>query len=524
MLDDLCFRCVAPVSIEWVAASPLCKSFEFARFNTLLARNIMSDSISTAVINNREVKSQGINFAYSRQILQTAFPLLLIDTACLICCFVVAYSSGSLFEVYSANVSSCVWLVLVLLGAMVASFLILELYDPVGMHPVYEFRQMTLCNSVLYIMTTWAMFYHQNPHWVITAIMFPMLLISTPVCRAVGRSLLARTKWWGVRCLVFSADRRIEELYPNHLRNGYLGLRPVGFVQDDVPGSCSEDIRQHHLGKVSNANSISKANDAHVSLVHRRGRTENELSGFIKTNLKSFVRIVTQPDDSRLPSIQAIGRNGGISFEDRLMLPSSRIAKRLVDLAISCSVLFFGLPFFVLIAVWLKIADPGPLFFGHERICKNGKRFKAWKFRTMAVNSDEILEKHLEENPAAKAEWEATYKLQNDPRVSLPGHILRKTSLDELPQLWNILVGEMSLVGPRPIVVGEVERYASILENYIRVQPGLTGLWQVSGRNLTTYDRRVELDDFYVRNWSVWFDFYIIGRTFKTVLLREGAF
>ena len=127
----------------------------------------------------------------------------------------------------------------------------------------------------------------------------------------------------------------------------------------------------------------------------------------------------------------------------------------------------------------------------------------------MAVNSDEILKKHLEENAEAKAEWEATYKLQNDPRVSLPGRILRKTSLDELPQIWNILVGEMSLVGPRLIVVGEVERYESILENYVRVQPGLTGLWQVSGRNLTTYERRVELDDYYVRNWSVWFDFYL---------------
>jgi len=484
----------------------------------------MSDSISSAVINNREIKSQGINFAYSRQILQTVIPLLLIDMTCLICCFTFAYSAGSLFGLFSVQNSSCMWLLLILLGGMASSFLILELYDPVGMHPVYEFRQMTLCNGVLYGMITWAMFYHHNPHWVITALMLPMLLILTPVCRSIGRSLLAKTNWWGVRCLVFSADRRVDELYDNHTKSKYLGLRPVGFVQDEVSDDCSDEIRRHHLGKVSEARRISEANDAHVSLVHRRGRTENDLSGFIRTNLKSFVRVVTQADDSRLPSIQSIGRNGGISFEDRLMLPSSKITKRLVDLGISCSVLFFGLPFFAAIAVWLKIADPGPLFFGHERICKNGKRFKAWKFRTMAVNSDEILKKHLEENPEAKAEWEATYKLQNDPRVSLPGRILRKTSLDELPQIWNILVGEMSLVGPRPIVVGEVERYEAILENYIRVQPGLTGLWQVSGRNLTTYKRRVELDDYYVRNWSVWFDFYIIGRTFKTVLMREGAF
>lgn len=518
---------VSPLSLlsSWAAGLPR-DSLESASCNSLLLflKNAMPDSLTSAVINNRTINTRGINFAYSRQILRTAIPLLLIDVACLILCFWIAYFAGSFFDVYNVELASCVWLLLILLGGMLASFLILELYDPVGMHPVYEFRQMTLCNSVLYIMLTWAMFYHHNPHWVITALMLPMLLVLMPVCRSAGRSLLAKTQWWGVRCLVFSADRRVEALYRNHLKNKFLGLRPIGFVQDEVLDHVTEETGQHYLGKVSQTNEISQAKDAHVALVHRRGRAENELNEFIRENLRSFVRVLTQPDDSRLPAIQATGRNGGISFEDRLMLPSSQITKRCVDVLVSCAVLLFGFPFFCLIAAWLKIADPGPLFFGHERICKNGKRFKAWKFRTMAVNSDEILKQHLEQNPSAKAEWEATYKLQDDPRVSLPGRILRKTSLDELPQIWNILLGEMSLVGPRPIVVGEVERYASILENYIRVRPGLTGLWQVSGRNLTTYHRRVELDDYYVRNWSIWLDFYIIGRTFKTVLMREGAF
>ena len=121
-------------------------------------------------------------------------------------------------------------------------------------------------------------------------------------------------------------------------------------------------------------------------------------------------------------------------------------------------------------------------------------------------------------------EWKATQKLQNDPRVSSSGRFLRKTSLDELPQLWNVLVGDMSLVGPRPIVTNEVEKYNDKFETYLRVTPGITGYWQISGRNLTSYDKRVELDDYYVRNWSLWFDFYILCRTVKTVLFREGAF
>lgn len=142
----------------------------------------------------------------------------------------------------------------------------------------------------------------------------------------------------------------------------------------------------------------------------------------------------------------------------------------------------------------------------------------------MVVNADEVLKKTLAENPEMREEWEATYKLQDDPRITKPGKILRKTSLDEIPQLWNVLMGEMSLVGPRPIVVGEVERYKRTFKSYLQVAPGVTGFWQVSGRNLTTYDRHVQLDGYYVRNWSVWFDLYIIGRTAKTVLLREGAF
>lgn len=195
-----------------------------------------------------------------------------------------------------------------------------------------------------------------------------------------------------------------------------------------------------------------------------------------------------------------------------------------MDVIISGSAFLAFIPVMLGIILWIKLTSPGPVFFGHERIGKGGRRFKAWKFRSMVTNGDEVLAQYLADHPEMQAEWDATYKLQNDPRITPPGRFIRKTSLDELPQLWNVLKGEMSLVGPRPIVTGEVERYKGAFKSYQRVIPGVTGLWQVSGRNLTTYDRRVELDEFYVRNWSVWFDLYILGRTIKTVLLREGAF
>jgi len=151
--------------------------------------------------------------------------------------------------------------------------------------------------------------------------------------------------------------------------------------------------------------------------------------------------------------------------------------------------------------------------------------FKAWKFRTMVINADQVLEDYLENDPDMRQEWIEYQKLQNDPRViSGIGSFLRKSSLDELPQLWNVMKGDMSLVGPRPCMTSQTSLYGSVLPLYQRVRPGITGLWQVSGRNKTTYDQRVRFDSYYVTNWSPWLDIYILIHTIKTIVLREGAY
>ncbi|MFL6415460.1 MAG: sugar transferase, partial [Bryobacteraceae bacterium] len=152
-----------------------------------------------------------------------------------------------------------------------------------------------------------------------------------------------------------------------------------------------------------------------------------------------------------------------------------------------------------------------------------GKLFAAWKFRSMVVNADEALSAHLTTHPEAKAEWELTHKLKDDPRVLPVGKWLRKCSLDELPQLWNVLRGDMSLVGPRPIIPEEISRYGDAAELYKSVRPGMTGLWQVSGRSNLCYEGRVSLDEYYVKNRSVWLDLHILFRTVPTLLFREGA-
>lgn len=201
------------------------------------------------------------------------------------------------------------------------------------------------------------------------------------------------------------------------------------------------------------------------------------------------------------------------------------LLKRLFDLFGAITGLIMLSPLLVYVAIQIKRqGGPGAIFFGHERIGRYGKPFKCWKFRTMVHNSKEVLEHLLATNPEAKAEWDLDFKLRNDPRITPIGAFLRKTSLDEIPQLWNVIKGEMSLVGPRPVIEEELARYGERVEFYLEARPGLTGLWQVSGRNDTTYAERVALDAWYVKNWNLWYDIAIICKTIRTVLIGQGAY
>ena len=200
------------------------------------------------------------------------------------------------------------------------------------------------------------------------------------------------------------------------------------------------------------------------------------------------------------------------------------IVKRTFDIAAALSAIIFLSPLLILLALLVKVTDRGPAFYGHTRIGRNGSHFKCLKFRTMVQNGAEVLDAHLRDNPAARAEWESTRKLKDDPRVTRVGNVLRKLSLDELPQLFNILRGEMSVVGPRPVVSDELEKYGASVHSYLCARPGLTGLWQISGRNDVSYARRVQFDHFYVENWSLAFDLLIIIRTLPAVISSRGTY
>ncbi|HBP9090224.1 TPA: exopolysaccharide biosynthesis polyprenyl glycosylphosphotransferase, partial [Escherichia coli] len=209
--------------------------------------------------------------------------------------------------------------------------------------------------------------------------------------------------------------------------------------------------------------------------------------------------------------------------QHNLAKASSRILKRIFDLVGSIAIIITISP--LLLYIYNKVKkDGGPAIYSHERIGKGGKIFKCLKFRSMVTNSKEVLEDLLSKDIQAKQEWEATFKLKNDPRITKIGHFLRRTSLDELPQLFNVLKGEMSLVGPRPIITAELEKYNDEVAYYLLSKPGMTGLWQVSGRSDVDYETRVYLDTWYVKNWSMWNDIAILFKTIGVVLKKDGAY
>lgn len=198
--------------------------------------------------------------------------------------------------------------------------------------------------------------------------------------------------------------------------------------------------------------------------------------------------------------------------------------KRTIDIVAVIVLATVFLPMIVFVVLWMRFTSRGPILFRHERIGLFGRRFQCWKFRTMVENSDQVLQAVLDSDPEAREEWLATRKLKNDPRITRVGRFLRKTSLDELPQLWNVLIGDMSLVGPRPVVQDEIDLYGRYMLAYLGAKPGLTGLWQVSGRNETSYRRRVAIDVYYTRYHSFALDMFILLRTVSVVTGGHGAY
>ncbi|HHX4090388.1 TPA: undecaprenyl-phosphate galactose phosphotransferase WbaP [Klebsiella aerogenes] len=356
-----------------------------------------------------------------------------------------------------------------------------------------------------------------------------LIFILVPLFRMVTKKILNMTGLWMRDTWIIGNGNNAYEAYKAITSERNLGLKIVGFVEVSKPMVTEKYNFDVPIIRADAdwLNDIDKKSQFIVAVETTESEERNMwLRNFMIKGYRYVSVIPTlrgMPLDSTDMSFIFSHEVMIFRVQQNLAKWSSRLSKRLFDIFGALSIIIVLSPLLIYISRKVK-KDGGPSIYGHERIGKGGKPFKCLKFRSMVINSKEVLEHLLNNDAAAKEEWDKTFKLKNDPRITKIGHFLRKTSLDELPQLFNVLKGEMSLVGPRPIITAELERYNDEVDYYLLSKPGMTGLWQVSGRSDVDYETRVYLDAWYVKNWSMWNDIAILFKTVGVVLKKDGAY
>jgi Undecaprenyl-phosphate galactose phosphotransferase WbaP len=418
-----------------------------------------------------------------------------------------------------------------LLPVFLLVYAAIGLYSGISLGSPEELRRLTLSSVLVSFLLGVVTFSFRGTGTLFTWTMAEALILSVifvPLTRVCLRLKFADVGWWGYPTVVFGDPKNAEAIIRNLVDDPGLGLKPIGFFSPSMAGMRHAVHGVPPIGAGELADLASRIDGPAYAVLTASEASRDELKAVIDCYRRHFSHILVIPEFSGFSCLwvnpKNLGGLLGLEVYQQVFVPSRRILKRSIDLVLTLMIGLMLAPVMLLVAIAIKLDSRGPAFYPHRRIGRGGSEFKAWKFRSMISNADAVLEKYLLDNPAMREEWANSQKLKNDPRVTRLGRFLRRTSLDELPQLWNVVRGEMSLVGPRPIVRDEIARYGVDFETYTWVQGGLTGLWQVSGRSDTSYQERVDYDRFYVHNWSVWLDFCILFRTIGTVLSRAGAF
>ena len=419
----------------------------------------------------------------------------------------------------------------VVTGLFLISYAVIGLYPGLALHPVVELQYISHGTTLTVLLLGTLTFFQRDAEAYSRSILLvSWVLIIPAVCaaRAMLRRLLGRTSWWGEHVVILGAGRAGRSVADFlHSRPG-TGLRVAAILDDDPEKLHLARNSAPFVAPLSAAPSLAEQSGIRYAIIAMPDARGRELSAIVEGHASRYHHVFIIPDLFGVSSLgvdaRDLGGLLGVRVSHRLLHFFPSLFKRVFDVTAACLGSLVLSPVFVTAYVLVRLTSSGPGFFAHSRIGLDGAPFTAWKFRTMLDGSSEVLRRHLDSHPEHRREWESGHKLKSDPRVTWIGRLLRRTSLDELPQLWNVIRGEMSLVGPRPIVAEEVEKYGPRYSLYCKVRPGLTGMWQVSGRNNTTYEERVQFDEYYVRNWSVWLDIYILIRTLKVVLTAEGAY
>jgi Undecaprenyl-phosphate galactose phosphotransferase WbaP len=354
-----------------------------------------------------------------------------------------------------------------------------------------------------------------------------------PLMRRQVRVWLQKQGKWAIATVILGAREQALAAYHALQSEPLLGFEVQAFITPETICDSYIEVEQHCLPIYSTAGGdlgmvIHRLQPVNIIIALSAGEL-SQVRGQIEQLGLCYPHIYIIPTLAGLPlfGVETLHFFSHevlfLRIRNNLAARSMQGLKRIFDVIAATVLLGLLSPLFIWIAYRIR-RQGGSVFFGHERIGREGKPFVCYKFCSMVPNAEAILTQLLARDAQARAEWEKDFKLKNDPRITPIGALLRKTSLDELPQLWNVLKGDMSLVGPRPIIEAELSRYQDKVDFYLCTRPGVTGLWQVSGRNDIDYEERVALDAWYVKNWNLWYDIVILFKTLGVVLKRRGAY
>jgi len=410
-------------------------------------------------------------------------------------------------------------------------FYVSKLYPGMVLAPAEEVRRFTVSSFFCFVGIAFSIVFETDGREMIAIAMIlaiPFASIGLPIGRQLGRLLFSRTKVWGVPVAIYVFDNKRNIVVDRLIGHPELGYKPAVIINisSQVAGSSMYDGIPE-FPPTEEVHDVIKKLGIKVAIIIENDSLIETQELYTKI-IQQYRYTVAIPHNQHIRSVYSSVRdfNGIIGFSStrNLTKPGELFLKRLTDIILLLIAAAPTLLVTIVAAVGIKITSPGPVFYGHKRIGKNGKQITVWKFRSMVTNSQEILERILAEDPVRRGEWEKDRKFKDDPRITKIGKILRNTSLDELPQLWNILKGDMSFVGPRPVTDSELDKYGKQSDFILSVKPGLSGMWQISGRSDTGYEERINLDTYYIQNWSIWLDLWIITKTIWVVLRRKGAY
>ena len=434
-------------------------------------------------------------------------------------------AGGLIRQLWKGEPMIASWMLYLVLGWLVGA-MVLRLLPGWGLGPVEELRRMVILLFAVFGGTTAMLFWgkaaHETSRFTLTVGLF-LTLVLQPLARLQIKRLLLRRGQWGVPTAVYADATMAPRLLHALTEERGLGYVPVGLFMDDPPADRTV-AGLPVLGTVRDATP-----QAAVALVGLPGLAGGRLVELLEGPLASYRRVVLIPDLQEAPTLWVKPRDLvgmlGLEISQNLLDPLSRFIKRSFDLIFVLLTLPVWGPLCLAIALLVWLQDRAHPLFLQDRLGAGGRPFRTWKFRTMRPDAEEALRRELDRDPELREEWERHFKLRVDPRITPLGRLLRQTSLDELPQLVNVLRGEMSLVGPRPLPAYHVEELPERVRALrARVRPGITGLWQVSGRSDSGLDGMAKWDAYYVRNWSVWLDIVIFVRTLRAVTSRRGAY